>query len=152
MSSDRITGRVKWFNKKAGYGFLTVCGGSSEYKDKDIFAHFSSLRGEDEQYKYLVQGEYVEFSVVESKGEKHEFQAASISGVMGGYTMCDTHRDNPRPPVRAWEDNRNTSSLQRKPVRLMDDFRYEHRRVERSNDLLTPTRVRTMNDTNTKRH
>jgi CspA family cold shock protein len=106
MSSDRQTGRVKWFNKKSGYGFLTACGESSEYKDKDIFAHFSSLRGEDEQYKYLVQGEYVEFSVVESKGEKHEFQAASISGVFGGHTMCDTHRDNPRPPTRAWDDNR----------------------------------------------
>ena len=74
MSSVRNTGRVKWFNKKSGYGFLTVCG-DSDYKDKDIFAHFSAVRGEDEQYKYLVQGEYVEFDVVESKGEKHEFQA-----------------------------------------------------------------------------
>jgi len=104
MSSVRNTGRVKWFNKKSGYGFLTVCG-DSDYKDKDIFAHFSAVRGEDEQYKYLVQGEYVEFDVVESKGEKHEFQAASISGVLGGQTMCDTHRENPRPPPRSRDDN-----------------------------------------------
>ena len=99
MSPLRYTGRVKWFNKKSGYGFLTVCG-ESDYKDKDIFAHYSAVHGEDDQYKYLVQGEYVEFDLVESKGEKHEFQAASISGVSGGLTMCETHRENPRPPPR----------------------------------------------------
>lgn len=104
MSSIRNTGRVKWFNKKSGYGFLTVCG-DSDYKDKDIFAHFSAVHGEDDQYKYLVQGEYVEFDVVESKGEKHEFQAASISGVLGGHTMCDTHRENPRTQPRSHDDN-----------------------------------------------
>ena len=99
MSSLRLTGRVKWFNKKSGYGFLTVCG-DSVHKDKDIFAHYSAVKGEDDQYKYLVQGEYVDFDLVESKGEKHEFQAAAISGVMGGLTMCETHRENPRPPPR----------------------------------------------------
>jgi cold shock CspA family protein len=104
MSSVRNTGRVKWFNKKSGYGFLTVCG-ESPYKDKDVFAHFSAVHGEDGQYKYLVQGEYVEFDVVESKGEKHEFQAASISGVLGGLTMCDTHRENPRPLTQSRGDS-----------------------------------------------
>jgi len=96
MSQQRLTGRVKWFNKKSGYGFISVCG-DSDYKEKEIFAHFSAVSGKDDQYKYLVQGEYVEFEVTQSKGDKHEFQAASISGVMGGPTMCDTHRDNPRP-------------------------------------------------------
>lgn len=96
MSQQRLTGRVKWFNKKSGYGFISVCG-DSDYKDKEIFAHFSAVHGKDDQYKYLVQGEYVEFEVTQSKGEKHEFQAASISGVLGGQTMCDTHRENPRP-------------------------------------------------------
>lgn len=95
MNQVRYTGRVKWFNKKSGYGFLTVCDDNC-YKDKDIFAHFSEIQCGDEQYKYLVQGEYVEFAVVESKGGNHEFQAALISGIMGGITMCDTHRENPR--------------------------------------------------------
>ena len=113
-SSVRLTGRVKWFNKKSGYGFLTVCG-DSDYKEKDIFAHYSAVHGEDDQYKYLVQGEYVEFDLVESKGEKHEFQAASISGVMGGQTMCDTHRENPRPPPR--RDNYDDGRQSRRPQR-----------------------------------
>jgi len=100
MSDIRITGRVKWFNKKSGFGFLTVCG-ESEHKDKDIFAHYSSISGEDSQYKYLVQGEYVEFDLVSTEGEKHEFQAANVGGVLGGPTMCKTHSENPRPPQRS---------------------------------------------------
>jgi len=96
MSDIRITGRVKWFNKKSGFGFLTVCG-ESEHKDKDIFVHYSSISCEDSQYKYLVQGEYVEFALVKTEGEKHEFQAANVGGVLGGPTMCKTHSDNPRP-------------------------------------------------------
>ena len=94
MSSDRLTGRVKWFNSKSGFGFITVCDGS-----KDIFAHFTSLRGDSAQYKYLVQGEYVEFIISKSESEQHEFIATDISGIQGGLLMCDTHRMNstPRP-------------------------------------------------------
>ena len=134
MSSFRLTGRVKWFNKKSGYGFLTVCG-DSEYKDKDIFAHFSAIRGEDEQYKYLVQGEYVEFDVTHSKGEKHEFQAASISGVLGGQTMCDTHRENPRPLHRSVD---NTES--RRPQQGRRDSYGESE--DGNNDVGRPARAR----------
>jgi len=42
--SLRLIGRVKWFNNKAGFGFITVCDG--EYAEKDIFVHYSSIRGE----------------------------------------------------------------------------------------------------------
>ena len=58
MSSARLVGRVKWFNNKSGFGFITVCNG--EQKDNDIFAHYSAITSaEQSQYKYLVQGEYV---------------------------------------------------------------------------------------------
>ena len=92
MASDRITGRVKWFNSKSGFGFVTVCDGS--HKDNDIFTHFTSLRGDSAQYKYLVQGEYVEFVLSKSESEQHEFIASDVSGVKGGLLMCDTHRMN----------------------------------------------------------
>ena len=92
MSSDRLTGRVKWFNSKSGFGFITVCEG--DHKDKDIFVHYSSLRGESSQYKYLVQGEYVELDLTKSTSEHHEYHAVSITGIKGGLLMCDTHRLN----------------------------------------------------------
>jgi CspA family cold shock protein len=89
-ASDRLTGRVKWFNSKAGYGFLTVFGG--EHADKDIFVHYSSIRVKNSQYKYLVQGEYVEFTLVKSDNEKHEYHAADVYGIQGGMIMCETQR------------------------------------------------------------
>jgi hypothetical protein len=38
---QRLLGQVKWFNNKAGYGFITVSDG--EQAGKDIFTHFSSI-------------------------------------------------------------------------------------------------------------
>jgi len=91
-SSDgkRLLGQVKWFNNKAGYGFITVSDG--EQAGKDIFIHFSSISASESQYKYLVQGEYVEFVLDKSTTDSHEFQATQVSGVKGGKLMCETRR------------------------------------------------------------
>ena len=48
-------GKVKWFNAKKGYGFI-----SSE-TGEDVFVHFSSIQSEG--YKTLDEGEEVEFEV-----------------------------------------------------------------------------------------
>lgn len=87
----RLTGMVKWFNNKSGFGFITVCG-ESEFGGKDIFAHYSSIRVTNSQYKYLVQGEYVDFNLVKSENDKHEFHAMDITGVMAGPILCETRR------------------------------------------------------------
>jgi len=90
--SARLLGQVKWFNNKAGYGFITVSDG--ENAGKDIFAHFSTINVADFQYKYLVQGEYVEFELTNSTNGAHEFQATKISGIKGGKLMCETRQSN----------------------------------------------------------
>jgi cold shock protein len=91
-SSERFTGRVKWFNNKAGYGFITVTDGSKS--GSDVFVHHSSIKVDSEQYKYLVQGEYVDFSLSETKTQDHEFQAGEVCGIKGGKLMCETRRDS----------------------------------------------------------
>ena len=96
IAEMRVRGMCKWFNNKSGYGFLTVTEG--EKKDADIFVHHSSLNVEnDDQYKYLVQGEYVDFTlspIDKSKGEsKHEFHATSVTGVNSGKLMCETRNE-----------------------------------------------------------
>ena len=103
-ASVRLLGQVKWFNNKAGYGFITVNDG--EYSGKDIFIHYSAIRVTNSQYKYLVQGEYVEFSLVKSSTDGHEFQAVDISGVKGGALMCETRRNN--RPAREGADESTT--------------------------------------------
>ena len=92
-------GVVKWFNNKAGYGFVTATSGDKE--GTDIFAHHTSIQVGKEQYKYLVQGEYVEFQVVPTEeGVSHDCQAGNIRGVNSGKLMCETRFENRRPGRR----------------------------------------------------
>ena len=87
-SSERLTGRVKWFNNRAGFGFVTVLEGDK--KDEDVFVHHSGIVVNSEQYKYLVQGEYVSFVLRESDNSDHPYQAGDVRGVYSGWLMCET--------------------------------------------------------------
>lgn len=108
--TDRTLGLVKWFNSKYGYGFITALEGDK----KDIFVHYSALTVVDSQYKYLVQGEYVEFELVKSTNENHEFQAINISGVKGGPIMCETRNLNKQEP-NADSNYESAQPVQRRP-------------------------------------
>ena len=57
-------GQVKWFNEGKGFGFI------EREEGPDVFVHFSSIQGE-EGFKSLVEGDAVEFEVIEDdKGPK----------------------------------------------------------------------------------
>jgi cold shock CspA family protein len=90
-SVERLTGRVKWFNNKAGYGFITITDGTNS--GSDVFVHHSAINVSNQQYKYLVQGEYVELSLVKTTSGVHEYQAAEVSGIKEGKLMCETRRE-----------------------------------------------------------
>lgn len=108
-STERFTGRVKWFNNKAGYGFVTMTDG--RYSGKDVFVHHSSIKVDSEQYKYLVQGEYIEFSLRTTDGtNNHEHQAGEVSGINGGKLMCETRRE-----TRTSRTHHNEDSVTLKP-------------------------------------
>jgi CspA family cold shock protein len=92
MSSDRSTGSVKWFNNKAGYGFVTIKGGDND--GKDVFVHYSAIKVVDDQFRYLIQGEYIEFDLTKDESNKHEFVVSNISGIKGGSLMCEVQRNN----------------------------------------------------------
>jgi CspA family cold shock protein len=90
-SSQRFIGCVKWFNNKAGYGFVTYTDSNSS--ETDVFVHHSAINVDSQQYKYLVQGEYIEFDLIRVESEKHEWQASRISGIHGGKIMCETRNE-----------------------------------------------------------
>jgi len=91
-SPDRRLGRVKWFNNKAGYGFLKVVENDGKETD-DVFVHHSSIKVSKEQFKYLVQGEYIDFTIGAIESGEHKFQATEVSGVNGCKLMCETRNE-----------------------------------------------------------
>jgi CspA family cold shock protein len=60
--SERETGRVKWFNDKKGYGFISRDSG------KDVFVHHTAIVADG--FRTLKEGDRVEFSIKkDQKGE-----------------------------------------------------------------------------------
>ena len=56
-------GKVKWFHRKKGYGFIVNDEG------KDVFVHYSTIEGDG--FRFLDDGQEVHFEVEESdKGLK----------------------------------------------------------------------------------
>ena len=108
----RLTGRVKWFNNKTGFGFISVVGGNDEYKDaSEVFVHHSAVMVSQEQYRYLVEGEYVEFSVVNTETGDHKFQAGDVRGVKGGKLFCETRHEHRATQLGADGDKRGSSHV-----------------------------------------
>ena len=92
VTSSFSSGRVKWFNNKAGYGFITVS--SSDHEGSDVFVHHSAITVEHEQYRYLVQGEYVNFDLCQVEDDNHKWQAGAVKGINGGKLMCETRLES----------------------------------------------------------
>jgi len=58
-----VLGKVKWFSKQKGYGFIEGTNGD------DVFVHFSSITGNG--FRTLEEGQAVEFDVIQGpRGEQ----------------------------------------------------------------------------------
>ncbi|ASJ55203.1 cold-shock protein [Brevibacillus formosus] len=63
-----IQGKVKWFSKEKGYGFIERDGGP------DVFVHYSAITGSG--YRNLEEGEQVVFEIVNGQ---RGLQAANVA-------------------------------------------------------------------------
>ena len=83
MSTDsttqRMTGMVKWFNNKSGFGFITVCG-AGEFGGKDIFAHYSTIVMGG--YKTLKAGQDVTFELQQGPKGLHATNIAPNGDIL----------------------------------------------------------------------
>ena len=64
-------GKVKWFNSKKGYGFIT-----EDETEKDIFLHVSAL--EESKLKNLKEDQKIKFEI---KEENNKLQAIDLKKV-----------------------------------------------------------------------
>ena len=55
-------GKVKWFNAKKGYGFIT-----EDKSERDVFLHFSAL--EESKLRVLRENQKIQFEIKEEKGK-----------------------------------------------------------------------------------
>ncbi len=55
-----VTGTVKWFDSKKGFGFIT-----RDDNGQDIFVHFSAIEGKG--FKNLEEGQKVKFEIVQDE-------------------------------------------------------------------------------------
>ena len=62
------SGKIKWFNSKKGYGFIT-----DDKTKKDIFLHVSAL--EESKLRVLKEEQEIKFEI---KEEKNKLQAINI--------------------------------------------------------------------------
>ena len=62
------SGKIKWFNSKKGYGFIT-----DDETNKDIFLHVSDL--EESKLRILKEEQKIKFDI---KEEKNKFQALNV--------------------------------------------------------------------------
>ena len=62
------SGKVKWFNSKKGYGYIT-----DDQTNKDIFLHVSSL--EESKLRVLKEEQKIKYDI---KEEKDKLQAINI--------------------------------------------------------------------------
>ncbi len=65
------SGKIKWFNAKKGYGFIT-----DDATNKDIFLHVSSL--EESKLRVLKEEQKIEYDI---KEEKNKLQAINIKKI-----------------------------------------------------------------------
>lgn len=65
--ATKVTGKVKWFNEKKGFGFIEQQGGP------DVFCHFSAIKSDG--FKTLAEGQAVSFEI--EQGQKGP-QAANV--------------------------------------------------------------------------
>ena len=82
--STRLTGKVKWFDQKKGFGIITETAAET---DAEYFIHYSEINTKNDNFKYLKETEEVEFQVgTDKNGRKC---AKKVTGCGDVQLICE---------------------------------------------------------------
>ncbi len=89
-SCETKRGRVKWFDPRRGWGFIT----STSDTDKDYYVHHTGISTKTDVFKTLLPEEYVEFRIrLDDEGREC---ACEVQGIDGGPLRCESERRTKR--------------------------------------------------------
>jgi len=91
-NNSKITGTVKWFSNRQGYGFIEPSSDNTPTKE-DIFVHQTGLVA-DGPYRTLSDGYEVEFEVITDDTGK--LKATNVTGPGGATLPSDAKRPRRR--------------------------------------------------------
>ena len=128
--SETQLGRVKWFNNRKGFGFLTDCDSGD-----DIFIHFSAIQTPKEVYKALIEGEYVQYTSGTDKEGKTV--ALNVTGVRGGPLLCENTERRVYSIKRETEEDGDRQQRRRGPRRNTRRPRRYERRTDETHEEST---------------
>lgn len=131
-------GRVKWFQPRKGFGFVTLQTGTDETPaTTDIFVYHKGIKVQVEQYRFLMEGEYIQFNLAKSDNPSQICQAINIRGVDGGMLMCETQNERNRvaqqqhppqapPPQNNWQPSRRDVRPNRYPPQNEENYEFQN--------------------------
>lgn len=94
MAEKTNIGKVLWFDHKKGWGFIKVINPDSEYLDKEVFVHYTSIEC-NSSFKKLYPGEVVSLNVQKNNEEDlkktgKEYVTSNVGGLYGTGLFVDS--------------------------------------------------------------
>ena len=117
MIEQGILGKVKWFNLKSGFGYVT-----RDDNGQDVYAHYTSVakKNPDHRLRSLGEGELVKFNIVDTtKGlEAIEITGPNGEAVLGSeYARPNSRRREPNIMGNNSASNNNSNRMPRRGPR-----------------------------------
>ena len=130
MSTERMSGTVKWFSRVKGYGFVAPDGEESE-----IFVHFTGIEGEG--YRNLEKGEKVSFVIEETEKGPQAVQVRAEGFDVTSWTAEPTDDSTDAGSETSWraEEEDEASELEEEVAQELEEETVEELEEEVAEEL-----------------
>lgn len=88
-TDEKYIGRVNWFDKKLGYGFIDILN-NNENSNNSAFIHYTNIKS-NTQIKLLYPGEYVSCKL---NVNKDKLNAINVTGIYGNKLLIENETYN----------------------------------------------------------